>query len=139
MLLINVGFVRLHTGHVRGSESALAQLLGEESSFHLSNYARGCQGQALPCVVWAHAHSYTVEWSKRPVKEMHWVKTLLCQQRNFPLLLACQCMHIASCLASEMILTTMHDQVAFKSHPPAQMMTKLQGFQELSAALTSTM
>lgn len=30
----------------------------------------------------------------------------------------------------------MQDQVVFKSHPPVQMMTKLQGFTELLATLT---
>lgn len=41
MLLINAGLVGLHTGHVRGSRSALAQLIREESSFHLSSYVAG--------------------------------------------------------------------------------------------------
>lgn len=48
MVLSKVGLVGLCLGHVRGSRSALAQVLWEESSFHLSRYAEECQRQAVP-------------------------------------------------------------------------------------------
>lgn len=92
-------------------------------------------------LVWhgLHAHRYTGGWSKRPVKEMLWVKGLRWQQRILPLLPTCQCVHTASYLASKMVLTTMQDHAAFKCLPPVQKITKLQGFQELLAALTPAM
>lgn len=83
--------------------------------------------------------SYAAEWSMRPVKDMSQVKRPLCQLRLLPPLPGCQCMQTASYLAPKMILTTMQDPVAFKSHPPVQMVKRLQGFQELSAVLTPAM
>lgn len=77
-----------------------------------------------------HAHRYTVGWSKRPVREMLWVRGLQWQQKILPLLPTCQCVRTMSYLDSEIILTTMRDQVAFKTLPPVQAMTKLQGFLE---------